>query len=303
MAVLLIVCVFGVLSHQSVYAAEPIGKLVSVSGDLSVQNEKVKGESRVLAPGAPVYKGDVLKTAEDSSAKVLMADQSVLDLNPSTELKLEDYKPKDGANREISISVPLGKLRASVTQGLQGSGKFKIRTHSAVMGVRGTEFVVEDEGKTSLTVLHGKVEIGSPSDGAPKPEAVAAGQQVTAALGSDGTFKMSPPVNLTPAQLNAVAEGARVADRTFQNSIVVRSSTVKGNRSGRSPASDGRGGSGTTMSAALASSTESVRAGSEAIVDVDSVTNALLAQLTSHTVFGFSQGAPVSLALHFHRKK
>ena len=181
-----------------------------------------------------------------------------------------------GGRREVDATVAYGTLRAGVTQKLEGKSHFKVRTASATMGVRGTEFVVKSElgdmkqlnqvlsakpgelpsfsgsmatgelPKTEVTVLQGKVEVGTPP---PAPNAASASSSGQAAappaaapaILSSGMQLVSggvPPTQdrglasgapavrqLDQQKLTEVATGARVQDKTFEQAATIQGTT------------------------------------------------------------------------------
>src|SRR5579885_2434273 len=130
--------------------------------------KKAGGASELeLRAGSPLDAGDVVMTGEDSSAKLLLKDQSVIDVSPSTSFRI-DALDDDGPGRDAELKADFGKVRASVNRKLSNKGKFLMRTPSTVMAVRGTEWVAtsgagKEEGKAqeSVTVLAGKVAVSA----------------------------------------------------------------------------------------------------------------------------------------------
>ena len=135
----------------------PCGNVVTVNGQVTIK-------SKALASGAPIYPDDEVLTGENSSAKFLMVDKSIIDLGASTSFKFDDYRDGEGDSRQADLTLNLGTVRASVTKKLDEKSKFYIRTKSSVLAVRGTEFLAKHEvkdGKVTeqVTVGSGKVEM------------------------------------------------------------------------------------------------------------------------------------------------
>lgn len=212
----------GLLVARAGLSAEPAGRLVSVTGQVVATSQ---GKApRPLKAGDPVLEGDTLQSEAASSAKFLMNDQTILDLNPSSQLLVEHYQLKSLGNRNVSISVLNGTIRASVNQHLTNGGKFSIRTRSATMGVRGTEFVVQSDsrtGQSQLTVLKGLVQAAS-SDAGAALTGVSPGNQFTVNLGSAPRL-----VKLSAEELASVFRGATVRDSTFVSAIEIKKSSSR----------------------------------------------------------------------------
>ncbi len=175
------------------------GEVVSVVGSVFVRSDRKAddtsedGKSHSIKPGDYIYADDIINTASSGRIKVLLKDKTIVDLGPSALFKVDKFDNKDGSSaREAEVSLAYGTMRAAVTQKITGGGKFKVRTPSATMGVRGTEFVIKSEirdmkdigrllnhsegalppsgfsqaatqaqagGSTEVTVLQGKVEV------------------------------------------------------------------------------------------------------------------------------------------------
>ena len=213
-AILMLFSLLFALSTEAL-AEDASGKVVSISGRVLSRNDRDKTpHMNFMKTGDAIAPGTIINTDSTSSVKLLMSDKTILDLGPSTLFKINEYKLNGGANREVGLQMDYGKIRASVNTPVGAKGKFTVKTRTASMGVRGTEFsVVADSsapappkggpagsagaGKapgggtinapTAITVFHGTVAVqqvsaaGSPLKGAKAPVAipVTAGQQLT----------------------------------------------------------------------------------------------------------------------------
>lgn len=189
----------------------------------------------------------------------MMHDRSIIDISPSTLFKIDEYQPNNGDNRAVELGMEYGKIRTSVTKPVGPKGRFNVRTRSATMGVRGTEFVIQAEntdgrrvaqtpegsGQTQITVLHGKVEVAGSSPGMIKPVALTAGAQLTTSQNAE------PPkvVSLSPSEMTAIKSEAKQQDNTFMAAVSIDSGT-EGGKSG------GPGGGTATLAAVAASFSE-----------------------------------------------
>ena len=187
------------LAQEPAAARAPAGNIVSVTGKVMIRYD-LGGTAKNLRPALPgkeVYVGDILSTPSDGRVKLLLRDRSIMDLGPSSLFKIDRLQARGGGEREVDASLPYGSLRTGVTRKLEGKSHFKVRTPSATMGVRGTEFVLNSEmgdtrqlnaflnsppgeaprsdqppaspdnaPRTEVTVLQGRVEVNTPSAGA-----------------------------------------------------------------------------------------------------------------------------------------
>ena len=125
----------------SAHAAD-VGLIKVSNGAVEIQRAGARIKADV---GTSVQVSDVLRTGANGSAGVTFADNSLLSIGPNTVFEIDKY--------QFDSTTHAGDFQGSLKQGrLAGiSGKMvkqspesmKIRTPSAVMGVRGTEFVVQ----------------------------------------------------------------------------------------------------------------------------------------------------------------
>lgn len=118
----------------------------------------IRGEVDVLTLGRTnklkvqdwVEDGAVVKTAEKSFAKLVFVDGSQINIGPNSEMKIEKFSGDDAG----VIDLVKGKVRSQVTKDyLKDRSKMFIKTPNAVMGIRGTDFVISYNGKNTSTVL------------------------------------------------------------------------------------------------------------------------------------------------------
>ena len=124
----------------SVTAAE-IGQIKVLKGQVSIERsgQVIPGEV-----GMRLETSDVLRTGPDGSVGVTMSDDSLLSAGPNSILSLDryDFDPVTSKGR---FDAQLSKGSLAVISGRiakQAPDAMTVRTPSAILGVRGTEFVV-----------------------------------------------------------------------------------------------------------------------------------------------------------------
>lgn len=136
---------------------------VAVAAEKKIAVAKIlRGEVNVLTMGKTeklnledwIEEGAIIKTAEKSFAKIIFIDKSQMNIGPNSEMKIEKFSEQDAG----VIDLVKGKIRSQVTKDyLQIKDKEKsklfIKTPNAVMGVRGTDFIISTNGKNTSTVL------------------------------------------------------------------------------------------------------------------------------------------------------
>lgn len=232
------------LSASSAFSAEDfIGRAVSVTGKVLVRGEGTGSQMTFLKAGDKLFKGTILNTGSGGTVKLLMTDRTILDLGPSSLFKVNDYEIQTGnvGDRKVDLSLDYGTVRASVNEKISSNkGKFTIRTKAATMGVRGTEFVVNAAlpvknfagettapPKTSLTVMHGKVEVADVARPSAAPVAVTPGFQFAKTGDGPGAVEQ-----LKPQEVAQIKTDAFQKDMTFLQAISFDAETGKDSNKG-----------------------------------------------------------------------
>jgi hypothetical protein len=135
------------LASHSARAAEEaaIGQIKSASGEVTVLRG---GVSQKVAAGDRVFQADVLATGPDGSVGITFADNSMMSLGPDSRLSLDQFV-FDTTTHEGVFDSSLSSGTLAVKSGQivkQTPEAMKVRTPGALLGVRGTEFVVRADG-------------------------------------------------------------------------------------------------------------------------------------------------------------
>jgi hypothetical protein len=124
----------------------------------------VQETRRHLRPNDVIEEGDIIQTMGDGWAKVLFKDDSILDIGPGSLVQVKTFVA-EGNNRNVLIKALYGRFRSIVAQPLAGPQKYQFITPTALMGVRGTEFLVNvfpdahHKNQTEVVCVHGQVSI------------------------------------------------------------------------------------------------------------------------------------------------
>jgi hypothetical protein len=138
-----------VLVPPTVHAApvpdDAAGVIKTAKGSVTIERA---GRKSAGTQGAIIHASDRIITGADGSAGITLRDETRMALGPNTTLSMEHFA--------FNTTTHEGRLDASVRRGTLAvvSGKIakqsptavKFSTPSSVLGVRGTEFVIEVEG-------------------------------------------------------------------------------------------------------------------------------------------------------------
>ena len=134
--------------------AEVVGHITQVEGLVDL----LKGGKLPATPVAlqdKVESGDVLRTKSLSKAQITFIDNSVITLSPESRLGVDEYKFEPAQQkRNAVLNLFQGMAHVLVNKLFKvEEPDFVIKTHTAVLGVRGTDFGVRLQPNSS-TVLN-----------------------------------------------------------------------------------------------------------------------------------------------------
>jgi hypothetical protein len=126
-------------------AESAIGQIKSASGEVTVLRG---GVSQKAAAGDRVFRSDVLSTGADGTVGITFADNSMMSLGPDSRLSLDQFVFNTTTHEGVfESSLSNGTLAVKSGQIVKQTPEaMKVRTPGALLGVRGTEFVVRAKG-------------------------------------------------------------------------------------------------------------------------------------------------------------
>jgi opacity protein-like surface antigen len=138
----------------SALAQTSIGSAATIERDVS---GIVSGKTRAVSAGDGVFSNETIRTANSSAAQLRFLDQTNLSIGPSAQVILDRfvYNPDQTAS-EAAVRVMTGAARW--VGGTSQSQAYRIRTPTAVIGVRGTTFdLLVDARRTIVTLREGEI--------------------------------------------------------------------------------------------------------------------------------------------------
>ena len=124
---------------------DDVGMVKVVKGDAHIERG---GQKIPAAAGTRVRQGDVLVTGANGSIGVAFLDNSLLSTGPNTSLSVDRFafdKTTHAGTFETSLRQgTLAAVTGKIAQ--QSPDAMKVRTPAAVLGARGTEFIVRTAG-------------------------------------------------------------------------------------------------------------------------------------------------------------
>lgn len=122
--------------------AADVGEIKVAKGVAHVE----RGAERLaVKPGMPIRQADKVVTGADGTVGITFTDNSLLSIGPNSALAIDKYV-FDSTTHAGQFDSTLSKGSLAVVSGRivkQSPEAMRVRTPSAIMGVRGTEFAVQ----------------------------------------------------------------------------------------------------------------------------------------------------------------
>jgi hypothetical protein len=139
-AAIVVLAMAGVALVASAAIAQDVGRVKTVKGTVYVERE---GRRQLALVGTSVRQADIVVTGPDGAVGVTLADDTLLSAGPNSVLVIERFVYE--ANQPGSLEAALSKGTLAVVSGRiakQAPDAMRVKTPAAILGVRGTEFVV-----------------------------------------------------------------------------------------------------------------------------------------------------------------
>jgi hypothetical protein len=133
------------LIHVPLSAQEPVAGVVkNTTGKASIERN---GDILSASPGAKVHSKDTLQTGPDGTMGVIFRDDTTLSLGPDTRITIDEFlfSPAEG---KLGFVSKMSKGTAAYLSGKINKlspGATRVETPLAVLGIRGTRFLIEVE--------------------------------------------------------------------------------------------------------------------------------------------------------------
>jgi hypothetical protein len=208
---------FSLIFLARVTSAVELGKAISVEGEVKLVRNN---NESILKPKDLVQESDIIISGKRSSVRLLMIDQTILDINESSRLKISKLTGSD-SDRSADLDLDFGKMRSSINKKVKSGQDFKIKTKATVFAVRGTDFFVtsNENSVDKLVVFEGAVLTKTEN----AEDLGLVGDELTV---TEGKLQKS---KLTAAQVEAIFQESRNDDKTFYQNLVVEDFRVSRN--------------------------------------------------------------------------
>ena len=190
---------------MSVFVFASIAQVTAVRGEANIERE---GKKIPIKFGTQIEQSDNIITSATAKLQVRFEDGTIITVGKDSNISMKDYKfdPAKKENNKASFGIEKGLFKV-VTGGIgkMNPEKFKLKTQTATMGIRGTELSINDKGPEGTVVgcSQGAISVTSNDTGASVP--VPAGQMTDVAPGKDP----SPARAYNPEELGGADEDVK----------------------------------------------------------------------------------------------
>lgn len=171
-SLLWVLLLFSCMSRPALAAPDPVGRLVSVQGQVRLRPAGAAAWSAAQA-GRTLFPGDALATGPAAKAAVLCVDESQIKLNENTVLVLKASAVSARLAGGGLVPAKAVQGRASLYDVPKGEVwlkneaerfRFEMTTPALTAAIRGTEFVVRvaGDGTSSVALLGGSLTVFNP---------------------------------------------------------------------------------------------------------------------------------------------
>ncbi len=145
-----------------VLAVANIGKITVLKGDVSITRDTKQITAQT---GTILKKSDFIKTAKNAKVQIVFTDKTIFTIGKNSTLDIADYLYDENkpSNNKAKFNVLKGAFTSITGRiGKLNKSKFKLKTKSASIGIRGTvvkanqEIIMCTEGGITVTMLNGQ---------------------------------------------------------------------------------------------------------------------------------------------------
>lgn len=137
-----------------------IGKFTAIKGEVELK----RGDSVTIAKiGTVLQKNDFITTKQNSKAQIVFKDSTVFTIGKNSTLDIADYLYDETKPNENKLQLNVLKGAFSTITGKIGKlnkSKFKLKTKSASIGIRGTTIKAD---QTTIICTSGEIDVTTPN--------------------------------------------------------------------------------------------------------------------------------------------
>ena len=156
------------------YIGEKVGKVSGLKGNIEVFEN---GKWKKISSDTPIKFGDKIRTGSDGRLQITLADETIFTVGPNGEFVIDEfvYDPSDPTLSKTIIGIQKGVFRYVTGKiAKKAPSRTNITTPGGYTGIRGTDFIIGYNDKTTTVEVNEGVVTFTPStDNAETTEIIA----------------------------------------------------------------------------------------------------------------------------------
>lgn len=117
-----------------------IGTIMVLKGKATIKRDLLLNAKM----GMPIFEGDQIKTSDNTQMQVMLKDETIITIGANSSFDFKEYKYDTTKNSKVYLAANEGSFRAVTgDMGKIAPDRFRIKTLSATIGIRGTDFGVD----------------------------------------------------------------------------------------------------------------------------------------------------------------
>jgi len=155
----LIACLLVLLPNNG-HASNIIGSIQFIQGDVHIIRHakplKAKENMEILEL-------DTIKTTNQSRIRIKLFDQSIIQLGSNATTSIKQYTRSDNDVFNAFLDLIEGRARFVINKIRNASSNYRIKMHTTLIGVRGTDILAQAEGSIEhIALIEGRITLTDP---------------------------------------------------------------------------------------------------------------------------------------------
>ncbi|MDY0233768.1 MAG: FecR domain-containing protein [Sulfurimonas sp.] len=192
---------------SSLAFAKSVGTITALKGKALISRD---GTEIVAKLGAGLEEKDTLTTTKEGQVQIIFDDETIITVGNNSSFSINEYLYEESKAPSAQFGLFSGAMRTITGKiGKMAPENFKVKTKTATIGIRGTNFTVvaNQDGSSNIYCTLGAISVSSPE----QDSTVTQGFYISVSQGG----VMSQPIKFTPAELeNALEESFSSSDDT-----------------------------------------------------------------------------------------
>ena len=143
-------------------AGEVVGVILSVAGEVTIRDDKARRMPAEI--GMAVETGHMIRTLEESTVRLELADGSVFTIAANSTFVLDDFLLEGQSSRRMTARMLRGAMQYVSTPGVFETDDRKIFLDNVAAAVRGTDFIGIIDRRIMAVLISGTVDLSARSN-------------------------------------------------------------------------------------------------------------------------------------------